>query len=310
MFTIASPWAGKKDPESVCCHFWYLRLFSAVMALYEWKGEQFDNGELNRDYLEFWLLTERKVGFMRDHKGNLRVSRCSEVGFDFYGVPTTMTINNPILGTPLHGVIGSDAVLMHNNMLWTSVHEIVQYYAELLGKAQISLRVNLDNTRITKVFPASDDDMGNQIRKLYDDVSRGKPAVIVKDNLLQKINEMGSSAHGEIPVFGVASDFLADKFTEVIRQITSDFYYQFGVDVNGGNQVKSQYTSIPEVSSNDQQLIVNRDFWLEPRKKACEEVNKLFGVSLSVDLRKPEMPKMPVEPMNGEGNNGSDGDDE
>ena len=40
-----------------------------------------------------------------------------------------------------------------------------------------------------------------------------------------------------------------------------------------------------EVDSNDQQVEVNAEIMLEARKRACDKINEMFGLNVSVELR-------------------------
>ena len=54
--------------------------------------------------------------------------------------------------------------------------------------------------------------------------------------------------------------------------------------VNANYNMKSQYVNEGEMTMNDDALLPLIDQMLECRKMACEEINKLFGLNISVEL--------------------------
>lgn len=285
LFNNLNPFAGKKNPEEKLACYFYNRLWDTVISLYEWKGELFDGPEatLNRDYLEWCLMTQGQAGFFLDKDKKLRALTTTKIGLDCYGFPQMLMSANPVLGK-LEGTIGKDAVWVRNNKFAKPVIETIAYYAGQMAKIQTSLNVNLNNCRTTKVYVAEDDGQAQQIRKFQDDVSAGKDAVIMKQDLFDSLLE-GKSGNGFVPVFSTPSEYLTDKYLQDMRSVMNDFFVAFGVNASGANIIKKERNLVDEVNSNNQEIMVNRAFWLETRQKACEEVKELFGVEISVDVR-------------------------
>ena len=73
-----------------------------------------------------------------------------------------------------------------------------------------------------------------------------------------------------------------------MRSIVSDFLVAFGINSSGANQIKKERNLTSEVNSNNQQIMINREYWLSTRKQACEICNEIFGTNLSVDVIKEE----------------------
>lgn len=285
-----NPYTGCKTPEGICQRYWFSMLWNRVMSLYEWKGKDFEGKDatLNADYLEYTLMTQGEACFIKDKKGLLRGLRCSRIGLDPYNWPLTLLATNPVLGN-LQGKVNKDCVWIRNNKFATPTIETIKYYATQLAKVQISLNVSLSNNRMTKVFQAESDEQAQAIRKMVDDIDSGKLAVIQKPDIFSQIMGGGDSSGSGIPVYSTPSEYLADKYLENMREILNDFYTTFGVNSSGANMIKHERNLSSEVNSNNQQIMINRVYWLEPRQKAAELASELFGVEISVDLREEDI---------------------
>ena len=285
-----NPYTGCKTPEGICARYWFSMLWDRVMSLYEWKGKDFEGTDatLNADYLEYTLMTQGEACFIKDKKGLLRGLRCSRIGLDPYNFPITLLATNPVLGN-LQGKVNKDCVWIRNNKFATPTIETIKYYATQLAKVQISLNVSLSNNRMTKVFQAESDEQAQAIRKMVDDIDSGKLAVIQKPDIFSQIMGGADNSGNGIPVYSTPSEYLADKYLENMREILNDFYTTFGINSSGANMIKHERNLSSEVNSNNQQIMINRVYWLEPRQKAAELASELFGTEITVDLREEDI---------------------
>lgn len=279
-----NPYTGCKTPEGICQRYWFDILWDRVMSLYEWKGSLFEGPDatLNADYLEWALMSQGEATFIKDKEGKLRGLRCSRIGLDPYNFPVTILATNPVLGT-LEGTVNKDCIWIRNNKFATPTISTIKYYATQLAKVQTSLNVSLSNNRMANVFCAETDGQAQAIRKMVDDVDAGKLAVIQKPDVFSQI--MSGDASKNMMVYSTASEYLADKYIENMREILNDFYTTFGVNSSGANMIKHERNLVDEVNSNNQQIMINRVYWLEPRQQAAKLASELFGVEISVDLR-------------------------
>ena len=275
-----------KPPERDYCIFFYNMLFDKAMSLFVWNGKPFEgeNATMNKDYLEWCLLTQGYAGILKDKDGNLRGLRCTKIGLDPYMFPKEILCTNFVLGD-FSGEVNKNAVWVRNNKFAVPAISKIKHFARQLARIQLSLDISLNNNRMTKVFSAENDHQAQAIRKLVDDVSTGKDAVIVKNSVMENIL---NGNNNNIPVYGTPSEYLADSYIQDMRSVMNDFFITFGVNASGANIIKKERNIQSEVDSNNQEIIVNRAFWLETRKEAAEMCNKIFGTDISVEIRKPE----------------------
>lgn len=280
LFDNANPFCKSKRPEDILASYWYNKLWDKVISMYKWEGAEIDNGDINPDYLEWALMSEGWACFVKDSNGKVRGLRCTRTGYDIYNQPTAITVNNAALKAPIHATVGVNGVLIKNNKFAIPIYETIKYYARQLAKIQTSMNVGLSNSRLTKVFVANGDPQAQQIRKMVDDADAGKLGTIIKKNIADSILE-----EGNIPVYATASDYLTDKYLQDMRTVLNDFFIHFGINESAANLTKGERNLTAEVHANDQEILVNRAYFLESREKAAEECNKIFGTSISVKIR-------------------------
>lgn len=139
LFNNLNPFVSKgtknKSKEDYYSVYYYNYLWNIAMTLFEWKGKEFEgsNATLNRDYLEFVLLSEGQATFIKDKDNLLRGLKATRIGLDCYNFPTNILSANPILGD-LEGKVNKDCVYIRNNKFATSAISIISHYAYQLAK--------------------------------------------------------------------------------------------------------------------------------------------------------------------------------
>lgn len=255
--------------------FWFQRLFEKISALAKYEGLP---ETVNRDYLETVLLSQGSIVWIKDKSGKLRALMGTHYGFDCYMFPTSTTIANPVLGQ-LNGTFGVNAVWMRNNIYAKPIFEIIKEYAVNLAQLDVDIKVNLDNLKLAKVFKAANNEQAKQIRELYKKIIMGEPAVISGNG-----NDWLSEENMEI--FASDVTYYVDKLLADRRAIINDFLTQFGI--NNAAIEKKERLITSEIDINNQEIEINKQYWLEPRREALKEVNKLFGTTITVDWVMPE----------------------
>ena len=260
--------------EGVKAWWWYRELFNLAISAFDWQGLP---STINRDYLEWSLLTQGSAIWLKDNDGNLRALYGGAYEPDCYNFPRYAIVNNHALGA-LTGEFGVNAVWMRNNKLAEPITALIQEYASKLAKLDVNIQVNLQNAKSTKVFIAEDDPQAQQIRKLYDDVTAGMPAVIVNDGIL-------SDPTRQI-VFSSAVDYIVPQALKDQRTIINEYLAKLGI--NSLSVEKAERLVVSEAEANKQELEISGEYWLATRREAADEVNRIFGTNISVKIKSVE----------------------
>lgn len=275
-----NPFYGSKKPKQRALAFWYDRLYAIALSIFKITGAEFEGVEatMNDRYLLCKMFERGYAGIAKDKDGKLRGLECTCVGLDPYRVPTNLTFVNAVLGT-YHREVNKTGVLIPLNRDWSPIDQIIRKYTYQLAEIDITLDVNVENVRTTKIFPVSSDAEAQQIRRMIQDVEDGLPATLKKNVLRDSIMQKNG-----VPAYSIAENYFADKMIQDIRSKISEFLNIFGVDSSGANQVKAERNLVSEVHSNDQEIEVNRYYWLQPMQQAFDKCKELWGVDWKIDI--------------------------
>lgn len=200
--------------------------------------------------------------------------RCGHSGLNVYEEPTKCIIANPILGN-LEPEIGTECVLLRINYDYSGIMPILERYAGLLAMCDSSLAVTLMNSKVAFIGLASSKNQASTMKRMYDYISMGKPAVFVN----------GDAVNQEKFFFNnVKQNFVGEEIMRVKRMITNDFLTEIGL--NNANLDKRERLNTDEVQANDEEIKNNVQHWLDNINEGFKEANAMFGLNLSVKVRR------------------------
>lgn len=261
----------KMDPNSTTYWYYIDSLFRKAQSIYEIKGMP-DNWDY--DYFLSVLLSDGIISITDTPLGVLPL-RCGVSGINVFNHPTTIIIANPVIGN-LERQIDEDAILVKMNYNYRSpIMPIVYKYATMLADCDASIAVNLQNSKVTFIGLCTSKQQAQSMKLMYDMISRGEPAVFVK----------GDQINAEQIFYNhVKENFIAGEVQILKRKIMSEFLTEIGV--NNANTDKRERLTDNEVEANDSEIQLNAGYWLDNIKEGLEAANKMFGLNLSIELKK------------------------
>lgn len=203
---------------------------------------------------------------------------CSWYGVNVFSRPTTIGIANPVLGT-LRKTIGVDAipVYLYKDNDFEGMALLISMYAQRLATCDCSIDVNLINSRCAEIFECADGSQVESAKKMYDELSEGKPAVFMrKDN----IGDNGAISHYSN---NVKQNFIATDIIDVKRSIINEFLTVLGI--NNANTDKRERLNSDEVNANNMELIANIDNIQNNLKECSRKVRELFNIDFDISLK-------------------------
>lgn len=225
------------------------------------------------DYFQEHLFIDGEICILDTPAGVIPL-RCGHAGLNIYEEPTECIITNPILGD-MRPKIGTECALVRLNYNYFGVMDIVRRYAGLLAMCDSSLAVTLMNSKVAFIGMASSKAQSNTMKKMYDDISMGKPAVFVN----------GDAVNQEKFFFNnVKQNFVGEEIMRLKRMIVNDFLTEIGL--NNANLDKRERLVTDEVRANDEEIKNNVQHWLDNIRDGFKVANKLFGLDLQVKERR------------------------
>ena len=249
-------------------------LMQKAISVFKWQLPD----EWDKDYFLYTLYGMGFVAILDTDRYGVICQQCAPGGYNLYYRPSYVIVTNPLLPTMTLN-IDRDCVLVKLQPDYSSICDIVGYYADQLALASEAMGVNLVNTKSGIVFGAESKAQAEAYKKMFDNLSEGDPATVIGKNLL---NDDGSPSWfpfvASVKESYVTSDILSD-----MRKIEAMFDTDIGIP--NANTDKRERLISDEVNANNVETATRCELWLETVRKEFEKANAMFGLNLSVDWR-------------------------
>lgn len=204
---------------------------------------------------------------------------CGYTGINVYNKPTKVMISNTVLGT-FERTIHKDCELLYINYLnghFLSCERIVNRYALLLAQCDGSLNVNLINSRVAHVFIGESDAQIKSYKKMYDEISNGKPCAFIKNS------KNGTPLdNSKLDVLNVKNTYVANDILLTKRTIMNEFLTEIGI--NNANTNKRERLVTDEVNVNNEETNALLMLWKDTMSQCFDKINAMFNTSIKVKV--------------------------
>lgn len=245
------------------------RLTELAVSMFEWKNLP---PEIDERFLEITLFTDGQAVFFKDEdlEQYLALQVATNGGFNVYRIP---------LRRRAYAVNGyqkqldiNDSVIIYNNMLRRNSVRTVKLYAERLANLDRIIDVNA-NAQKTPVLVQGNEQQKLVLTNVYKEYDGNAPVIFGYDDLDLK----GFS------VLKTDAPFVCDKLYQLKTQLWNECLTYLGI--SNLNIQKKERLVTDEVIRNQGGTIASRYSRLNARRKACDEINRMFGLDISVDYR-------------------------
>ena len=165
-----------------------------------------------------------------------------------------------------------NSVIIYNNMIHTNSYVGVINYAKRLWDIDRAIDVNAKAQK-TPVLITCNDKQKLTLKNLYMQYEGNEPVIFGYDNL-------NTDA---IKSIQTGAPYVADKLYTLKTQIWNEALTYLGISNVNYNKKERMITD--EVLRNQGGVIASRYSRLESRRKACKEINKMFGLNIWCDYR-------------------------
>ena len=262
--------------DSGLCRYFTKYLLQKAMSVFEWDLPK----TWNKDYFLYVLYCWGYVAVVNTDKFGVIPQGCGLKGYDVFYAPTHAVIANPLLSGILEPRIGTQCELLKLQPDFSGILDLVGHYAEQMALASQSVSVNLLNSKLSYVFTAKTKALAESLKKMYDQIASGEPAVVIDSRLKNAADGEETWKAFEQNVGGnyIVTNLLAD-----LRKIEAMFDTEIGIP--NANTDKRERLIQDEVNANNIETFSKCAMWLENLQDACKRVNDMFGLSISVRWR-------------------------
>lgn len=267
--------------DSGLCRYFTKYLLQKAMSVFEWDLP----GTWNKDYFLYVLYCWGYVAVINTDKFGVIPQGCGLKGYDVFYAPTHAVIKNPLLSGILEPRIGAQCELLKLQPDFSGILDLVGHYAEQMALASQSVSVNLLNSKLSYVFTAKTKALAESLKKMYDQIASGEPAVVIDSRLKNAADGEETWKAFEQNVGGnyIVTNLLAD-----LRKIEAMFDTEIGIP--NANTDKRERLIQDEVNANNIETYSKCAMWLENLQDGCKRVKDMFGLPIAVRWR--EIPEM------------------
>lgn len=251
-------------------------LFQKAISVFKWNIPD----SWDKDYFLYTLYGLGYIAVIDTDQYGVICQGGALGGYNLYYRPSYIIITNPLLRNTITATLDKDCALLKLQPDYSSIMDIVGFYADQLALAAESLGINLLNVKSGTVFGAENKQQAESYKKMYDTLSDGDPAVVIGKSLLDEKGQPSWFPFTQhIKESYVVSDLLSD-----MRKIESMFDTEIGIP--NANTDKRERLITDEVNANNVETATRCELWLETLKKGIEKANNKYpGINISVDWR-------------------------
>lgn len=254
-------------------------LFQRVLAVFDFDIPDY----WDKDYFLYVLFAMGHIGIIKGGKyGDWIPQECELFGFDLYYRPTNLIITNPYAqdlnsSDGKRYQIGKDCEVIKVQPNFHSVCDIVGLYADMLSQSISGMATNLANSKFSYIFGAKNKASAEGLKKMYDQVQRGEPAVFVDKKLYDDNGNLN------VQMFSHDDPYNMGERLSDFRKILNMFDTEVGIP--SVNYEKKERMVVDEVNANNVETETLSDIWLETLTDSIKAVNDLTGLELKVTKR-------------------------
>lgn len=252
---------------------YYYRLMLLARCMYKWDGLP-DN--IDEKWIERFLYLHGSCVFFDDDVKGLMVAQCTQNGnLNMYDEPTSVTpygidYTSPkpvqLMGKKKNGVL----IRNNDDMIATSF--TLKLFAYRLADISRTIDINI-HAQKTPVLLQGSEKQKMTLKHVYNQWDGNEP-VIFGDKALDSI---------DFKVHKTDAPIVFPQLQTQKQCIWNEALTFLGI--NNANTEKRERLITNEVDANNEHIDISASCFLRAREKACEEINKLFGLNLSVRKR-------------------------
>lgn len=213
-------------------------------------------------------------------------------GYNFYYEPTKVLLANPALKPNAEGKnesefeIGKDTQLLKLTPDFYGVFDIINYYSEKLAAMDCAINTAIINTKFAYIMGAKNKAAAEVLKKIFDKISRGEPAVFFDSKLANDPNDK------DVPWQALFRDNLKNSYiiTDLLKDfqtILNNFDCEVGIPTIPYEKKERMVQS--EAESRQIDSTARSIIWYDELSRTMEICNEFLGFTgsdkLTVELR-------------------------
>ena len=260
--------------------YYLSRLSELAMSMFKWKNLP---ESIDARFLEYTLfyegaavffkdddLTDRNLGENQREKDGTYLALQVVLGGDLnvYRVPNNRKAY--AVNTYNRQLTADNSVIIWNNMIRLPEYGRMMFYANKLYQIDRAIDVNIKGQRFPIAILCSESQRLT-LKNVYEQYDGNQPFIFGDKDL-------DLSA---IQVINTGSPYVADKLQQLKNNIWAEAMMCLGIPNSPSEKKERLVANEAKVSQGG--TLASRSSRLEMRKRACDEINKMFGLAIDVE---------------------------
>lgn len=254
---------------------YYDTIKELCITRFEWKNLP---PEIDVRFMELMLYERGAVVFFKDEIADqfICLPFAQKRGFTIYRIPL---IREAFAVTGAHWNLSTeDSVIIYNNVLRTNSVRTAELYAKRLSQFDRTIDVNISAQK-TPVLIRCDEKERLSLQNVYMKYAGGQPVIYGDKNL----------AATPLDSVNTSAPFVADKIYDIKVKYWNEMLTKLGI--SNVNYQKRERMITDEVLRGQGGTIAERYSGLLMRQTAADQINKMFGLNITVDYKQDETDK-------------------
>ena len=262
------------NANAVAEQYYLSRLSELAMSMFKWKNLP---DSVDARFLEYTLFYEGAAVFFKDEDLDLSDSVTGSYlalqvvlggNLNVYRVPKSRKAY--AVNTYQKQLDENDSVIIWNNMIRLPEYGRMMYYAKQLAEIDRTIDVNVKGQKYP-IAILCDENQRLTLKNVYMQYDGNQP-FIFGDKTLDL---------GAMQVINTGSPYVADKLQDLKNNKWAEAMMCLGIP-NSPSQKKERLVA-NEAQVSQGGTLASRSSRLEMRKRACDEINAMFGLDIDVE---------------------------
>lgn len=247
--------------------FFFMKLMSVALTCFKWKNLP---NSVDERFLELTLANRGSCLFFKDEElGFLALPANLSGQLNVYNIPK---MRQAFASTGYNKMCDDkDSVIIFNNYLHFSTLSVVEHYAIRLYEMQRTIDVNVKAQKTPKIFK-SNEQQRLTLQNIFMKYEGNEDAIFIDKDF-----DMNA-----LQVFDTSAPYVADKIRMLMSQTFSNFLNELGIEAI--TTEKKERINETEAESTKGYVEIGRNIFLNARKQACDEINRMFDLNINVEF--------------------------
>ena len=264
-----------KAIDNATYQFYFRYLFKRAISVFKFTLPE----TWAKNFFEYVLFGLGFGAVVETDKFGVIFQKCGLQGVNVYYQPTNAIISNRLLKGILTPAIGLQTELIRLQPDFTSIVDIVSFFAQKLALSAEAVDMNLINSKLAYIFLAGDSTTATSMKKLYDQVAQGNPSVFADKKLF---DDEGRPKWGTFSQ-NLKENYITGELLADTRTIINDFDSMVGIP--NANTTKRERMLTDEINANNVETKTLSELWYEEISESFDKVNAMFDIGLKVERR-------------------------